>query len=172
MINWMYFPQNSKMPEHLNAIIKVFGDHVSQIDSDIFNNETNQQSDVVLEKLRPGLEEIGYVVEKSKKREDKIRVPVLYGKNGLVELAFEVDAFSEATNTIIEVEAGRAVRNYQFLKDYYEACMMQDVRFFVVAVKNVYKDTKDFDKVCAFFKTLYISNKVNTQLSGILVIGY
>ena len=172
MTNWMFFPQNSNMPKHLYDIIEVFNKHESLIDSDVFNNENNQESNVVLEILRPNLEKAGYLVEKSKKKEDKIRVPVLFGRNGTVELAFEVDAFSEKNKTVIEVEAGRAVVNYQFLKDYYEACMMQDIKYFVVAVKNIYKNKKDFDKVCDFFKTLYISNKVSTQLDGILVIGY
>ena len=126
----------------------------------------------MLSTVRDGLEKIGYSVEKSKKMADKIRVPVLYGPNGKVNLAFEVDAYSEKTNTVIEVEAGRAVVNYQFLKDYYETCMMQGVKYFCVAVRNKYRDSKDFEKVCNFFQTLYISNTVQTPLEGVLVIGY
>lgn len=67
-------------------------------------------------------------------------------------MAFEVDGYSEDLQTVIEVEAGRAVTNYQFLKDFYEACMMQGVQYFCIAVKNTYRTSNDFEKVCNFFK--------------------
>ncbi len=172
MINWMYFPQNRQVEPHLVEIIEVFSKVESSIDSEVYSGDQNLKSDTVLEIVSPGLEEIGFRVEKSKKAEHKIRVPVLYGLNGKVDLAFEVDAYSELTQTVIEVEAGRAVVNYQFLKDLYESCMMQGVSFLCLAVKNIYKNSKDFQKVCTFLETLYISNRIQIPLSGILVIGY
>ena len=120
----------------------------------------------------PRLERICYSVEKSKRKEDKIRVPVLFGMNGKANLAFEVDAYSSKEKTVIEVEAGRAVTNDQFLKDFYEVCMMQGVEYFCIAVRNTYRSSKDFEKVCNFFQTLYISNRIQVPLKGILVIGY
>ncbi len=99
-------------------------------------------------------------------------MPVLFGKNGKVDLNFEVDGYSEKLKTVIEVEAGRAVSNYQFLKDFYESCMMHDVDYFCVAVKNIYRNSNDFDKVCDFFRALYSSNRLEIPLKGILVIGY
>lgn len=149
-------------------MVNVFIENGILIDSD----HNTLSSDEVLSCVREGLEKIGYSVEKSKKKTDKIRVPVLYGQNGKVNLAFEVDAYSEKTNTVIEVEAGRAVVNYQFLKDFYETCMMQGVKFFCVAVRNKYRDSKDFEKVCNFFQTLYISNTMKIPLEGVLIIGY
>ena len=172
MINWMYFPQNRRIEPHLLEVIQVFEDEKNEIDSDTHQGEDNLVSDVVLSFVADGLERIGYRVEKSKKKEDKIRVPVLFKLNGQVDLAFEVDAYSEALQTVIEVEAGRAVVNYQFLKDFYEACMMQGVKYFCVAVKNQYNKTKDFDKVCDFFKALFVSNRMSIPLEGVLVIGY
>ena len=172
MINWMYFPQNRKIEPHLLKVIDVFEEKKKEIDSDIHQGDDNLVSDVVLSFVADGLEQIGYDVERSKKKEEKIRVPVLFGQNGQVNLAFEVFGYSEANQTVIEVEAGRAVVNYQFLKDFYEACMMQGVKYFCVAVKNQYKKSKDFEKVCSFFQALFVSNRMQIPLEGVLVIGY
>lgn len=45
-------------------------------------------------------------------------MPVLYGEKGLIDKSFEVDAVHRDTNTIVEIEAGRAFANNQFLKDF------------------------------------------------------
>ena len=168
----MYFPQSRKIDSHLVKLISIFVEKQDIIDSEKHQGKENLESDVVLSIVADGLQSIGYKVEKSKKRDDKIRVPVLYGLNGQVDLAFEVDGYCEETQTVIEVEAGRAVVNYQFLKDFYEACMMQDIHYFCVAVKNRYGTSKDFEKVCRFFKALYASNRMQVPLNGVLIIGY
>lgn len=172
MINWMFFPQTNEISTHLTEIVKAFKNKSEEIDSEKHLGNENLESNKVLEILEPQLTKIGYEVEKSKKAEDKIKMPVLFGKNGKVELNFEVDAFSEQFKTVIEVEAGRAVCNYQFLKDFYESCMMNNVEYFVVAVKNIYRNSNDFEKVCDFFRALYSSNRMTIPLKGILVIGY
>ena len=158
MINYMYFPQNKKIAPHLVEIINVFKQSQEKFDSETHKGTENLESNMVLSFVAPRLEEIGFRIEKSKKKTDKIHIPVLHGKNGKVILAFEVDGYSEDLQTVIEVEAGRAVTNYQFLKDFYEACMMQGVQYFCIAVKNTYRTSNDFEKVCNFFQALYISN--------------
>ena len=172
MINWMYFPQNKRIEKHLLEVVNVFQKNNNKIDSDKFCGDNSLVSNEVLNIISNDLQDLGYEVEKSKKDKDKISVPVLFEKNGQVSLKFEVDAFSADLYTVIEVEAGRAVTNYQFLKDFYEACMMQDVKYFCVAVRNTYKNKQDFEKVCDFFVSLFVSNRVKIPLEGILVIGY
>lgn len=73
---------------------------------------------------------------------------------------------------VIEVEAGRAVTNYQFLKDLFQACVMSDVDYLVIAVRNIYRKNQDFEKVISFFNTLYASGRLILPLKGILIIGY
>ena len=81
---------------------------------------------------------------------------------------------------MIEVEAGRAVRNNQFLKDVFQACMMYEVEYLVIAVLNEYKFNSngsqivayDYKEVRTFLETLYISNRLQLPLKGILLIGY
>ena len=111
-------------------------------------------------------------MERGKKKNEKIHVPVLYGKNGTTEKAFEADAYHDAEKFVLEVEAGRAVTNYQFLKDLFQACMMQDVDYLAIAVRNKYRTSKDFEKVFTFFDTLYKSGRLPLPLKGILIIGY
>lgn len=103
---------------------------------------------------------------------DKIRVPVLFGLNGEAERSFDADAYNKITKTVIEVEAGRAVTNYQFLKDLFETCVMYDVEYLVIAVRKNYRGNPDFEKVISFFNTLYSSQRLQLPLNGVLVIGY
>ena len=73
---------------------------------------------------------------------------------------------------MLEVEAGRAVVNYQFLKDIFQACMMHRVEYLVLAVRNDYRGHDDFQVVRTFLETLYISNRLILPLQGIMLIGY
>jgi hypothetical protein len=123
-------------------------------------------------RLRPGLGKIGFRVEKGKSSEDKIVVPVLFGRKGKVLKCFNSDAHSPNKGWVLEVEAGRAVDNNQFLKDIFQACMMYDVLHLAIAVRNTYRNSDDFAKVENFLETLYVSGRLQLPLKGILLIGY
>jgi hypothetical protein len=69
-------------------------------------------------------------------------------------------------------QAGRAVVNNQFLKDFFQACMMDEVEYLALAVRNLYGKSNDFERVCVFFETLYASRRLELPLKGILVVGY
>jgi hypothetical protein len=167
-INYQFFPKNQKITEALTSVVDVFSNQGGEFNSEEFSLESNQ----VLKFVEHDLESLGYEVEKGKKSEDKIMVPVLYGLNGQPIQRFDADAYNELEKIVIEVEAGRAVANYQFLKDLFEACMMSQVDFLVIAVRNIYKGQRDFEKVITFFETLYVSNKLSIPLKGVLIIGY
>lgn len=107
-MKWSYYPQNKKIPNELLKIVSAFENNKNSISSELHT----LKSDEVLSTVSTDLEKIGYVVEKSKQDEDKIKMPVLYGECGVPALNFEVDAFNIETKTVIEVEAGRAVTNY------------------------------------------------------------
>jgi hypothetical protein len=168
MINWQYFPKSNKIPSHLKSVVGAFEQIATEIDS--AKNEHN--SNAVLEFLREGLEQLNFEVEKSKKKVDKIHVPVLFGRNGKLEKYFEADGLNKETKTVIEVEAGRGVTNYQFLKDLFQACLMHDVEYLIIAIRNTYKKSKDFEKVTSFMDSIYVSNRLELPLKGILIIGY
>lgn len=119
-----------------------------------------------------GLTAAGFTVETSKAHADQIKLPVLFGLDGRIERSFDADAFDAVSGTVVEVEAGRAVVNFQFLKDLFEACMMADALHLVVAVRHQYKGRKDFDIVRTFFETLYSSGRLTLPLRTVTVVGY
>lgn len=168
MINWQYFPKSKEIPLHLKDVIDIFILNEKLITSDNLTLHSNE----VLEKVSLNLLELNYLVETSKKIFDKIKVPVLFGLNGKLEKYFDADAYNEELKTVIEVEAGRAVTNYQFLKDLFQACMMHEVDFLVIAVRKTYGKSQDFQSVITFFETLYASGRLILPLEGILIIGY
>lgn len=167
-IQWQFFPKSKIIPNHLKDVVEVFENNSNEISSDLFTYSSNE----VLEKVALSLEKINYKVEKSKKSNDKIKVPVLFGPNGKLEKYFDADGYNEKSKTVIEVEAGRGVTNYQFLKDLFQACMMYEVDFLVIAVRRTYLKNQDFKTVITFFDTLYASGRLRLPLEGILIIGY
>lgn len=168
-INWQYFPKHSQAPKCLLKVVQCFNSVVDVIKSE---GNVGQTSNEVLAKLRPGLQSIGFQVETDKTLEGKIKVPVLFGANGKVEKSFEADGYNPAEKIVIEVEAGRGVVNHQFLKDLFQASVMQDVDYAVIAVRNDYRGSDDFSKVVAFLETLYASQRLKLPLVGVLIIGY
>ena len=168
-IAWQYFPKHSPCTEFLREVVACF----ESISSDIASlKNVGQVSNDVLAKLRPGFERLGFLVETSKLAEGKIKVPVLYGANGKIEKAFEADAYHPEQKTVVEVEAGRGVTNYQFLKDLFQACVMQDVDYAVIAVRQDYRGSSDFAKVITFIETIYAGNRLVLPLKGLLIVGY
>lgn len=150
------------------AVVEVFQAHERAIDSVTQSESSNAVLAIVAENLRSH----GFTVESGKQKENKIPVPVLFGLNGKVEKSFLADAFHSEEGIVLEVEAGRAVVNNQFLKDLFQACMMQDAQHLVICVRNQYRGAKDFEKVCVFFDTLYSSHRIELPLDSIMILGY
>ena len=96
----------------------------------------------------------------------------MFGRNGRLDKSFDADAYHRDLRFVLEVEAGRGVLNNQFLKDLFQACMMHDADYLGIAVRNIYGQSADFEKVIRFFDTMYASNRLKLPLKGILVIGY
>ena len=111
-------------------------------------------------------------MESGKKKHEKIEIPVLFGPKGVPEKSFNADAYCEEMGFVIEVEAGRAVANNQFLKDLFQACMMNEVKYLCIAVRKRYAKKDDYDEVVKFLNSLYASNRLKLPLEGILVVGY
>ena len=168
MIQYQFFPRSRGINTEMSRIVNCFvnaNDKISSDNNDLTSNE-------VLAVLRPYFESIGFSVECGKSKEDIIDVPVLLGVNNKVDKSFYADAISKDGKTVIEVEAGQATENHRFLKDIFEACMMFDVEYLVLAVRNKYRSHHDFDRVYTFLETLYISNRLHLPLIGIMLIGY
>jgi hypothetical protein len=174
MINWQYFPKSDTLPSKLHDTVAVFHKHASQVDS-TQKASAMMSSDEVLRLLTKGLQKIGYVVETGKNKAGKIAIPVLYGLNGKPEKSFLADAYHREGQVVLEIEAAAAVTNNRFLLDLFQACVMDEVRYCIIAVRNVNKTSngqKDFDTVLRFMETIHASQKLKLPLAGVLIIGY
>lgn len=169
MIQWHTFPKSAHtIPAVIDAVY-VFEKNLAAIDSTTHEVLTSNE---VLAVIRSDLETIGFQVETDKTSAGKIKIPVLFGMNGKAEKTFDADAFHREHGIVLEVEAGRAVSNYQFLKDLFQACMMQDAAHLVIAVRNTYRGHADFETVKNFLETLYASARLQLPLNSLTVIGY
>ena len=97
---------------------------------------------------------------------------MLFSHNGDVAQAFEVDGWHTDQKIVLEIEAGRALVNHQFLKDIFCASVMVNVDYLVLAVRQVYKKQQDFKKIAEWLDTLFITNRIRLSLKGIRLIGY
>ena len=172
MLHWAYFPRSAKVtPLALSVVAAFEAGHVS-----FSSDEHTHNSNEALALVAPHLKALGFLVESGKKRIEKISVPVLYGNNGTIEKSFDADAYHAAGKFVIEVEAGRGLVNFQFLKDLFQACMMDEVEYLAIALRNVYVaggiKSQDFTQVVRWFDTLFASNRLQLPLKGILIIGY
>lgn len=168
MIRYQFFPRSQGITPNIFQIIQCFEFCENQISSALHNHSSNE----VLFYLKPYLEDANFTVESGKTKSEKIHVPVLFGNNNQIDKSFNADAVSADGKIVIEVEAGRAVDNNQFLKDIFQACMMFEVEYLVIAVRNNYRGSDDFQKIFTFLETLYISSRLHLPLKGILLIGY
>ena len=167
-IQYQFFPRSIGLIEPMEEVINVF----KKAEDKISSSTNDLKSDDVLSIVRPELEKIGYCVEQNKKDEGKIKVPVLFGCNNSIDKHFYADAISADRKIVIEVEAGRATESHQFLKDIFEASMMFSVEYLVIAVRNIYRNHNDFERIYPFLETMYITNRIKLPLKGILLIVY
>mgnify|MGYP000051670870 FL=1 len=165
---YQLFPRSFGVTEEIKEVISCFEKNYEQIKSP----DHNLSSDGVLKVIADDLELLSFKVEKSKASIDKIKVPVLFGVNNRIDKFFDADAVSKDGKIVIEVEAGRGFRNNQFLKDIFQACMMPNVEYLVIAVRNHYHNSDDFKSIFQFLETLYISGRLQLPLKGIVLIGY
>lgn len=173
-LRWIFYPRSDRCPDELNEVTQVFNSNHAAISSFGKTKETAMNSNAVLAVLVDDLRKIRFEVEVGKNAKSKIGVPVLYGMKGVPEKTYEVDAWEPEVGAVLEVEAGQAVSNFKFLKDLFEACVMDGVQYLILAVQNWYYSSKrdDFTEVRLWFDVAYASGRFTVPLKGILLIGY
>jgi hypothetical protein len=169
MANWIYYPNYEIIPNFGLDIIDAFNKVEKKINSE---NGSTLTSNQILEFTRPGLEKLNFSVETGKKKGETIIVPVLMGENGKFLKHFLADGIHKDNKWVLEVEAGRAFTNNQFLKDIFQASMMTNVDYLALAVRNLYRKSRDYEKIKVFLDTMYTSNRISLSLKGILLLGY
>jgi hypothetical protein len=165
--NYQYYPKAEKPTADLIHVVDCFDKHHGAL-----TKKNQLDAAAVLKVLSSDLKKKGFNVSASGK---KIAVPVLYGMNGVVEKQFLIDAFHPKAGIVLEVEAAAAIINYLYLKDIFEAFLMEDAHYLIIAVRNVNATTNgqnDFQTVCTAVDTMYSSNRFVIPLKGIMIIGY
>lgn len=165
---YQLFPRSFGINDEIRNVIACFERNYDKIKSP----DNKLSSDGVLKVISDDLKQLNFKVEESKASVDKIKIPVLFSINNKIDKFFDADAVSADGKIVIEVEAGRAYRNNQFLKDIFQACMMPEVNYLIIAVRNFYHGTNDFNSIFQFLETLYISGRLQLPLKGIVLIGY
>ncbi|MBO5853906.1 MAG: hypothetical protein J6Q61_04135 [Bacteroidales bacterium] len=146
-IRYQFFSKDKDVTQELMDIIKIFVKH-----SDEFNSYNKELcSNEVLSCISNDLKQLGYKIKET--------------RNG-------PDAINKQHKIIVEVEAGRALTNNQFLRNLIETCLIDNVEYLVLAVRNIYKKQHDYDKIVEFLSRLYASSKLILPLKGVLVLGY
>lgn len=175
-INSKHYPINGNIATTLTNVENAFNNVFTKINTSSHHLKSNE----VLKVVEQDLAGIGFNVEKPGNKvilEAPINLQNTKFKN------FHADAYLKSEGCLIEVEAGRAVENNQFLKDLFEACVIDDVKYLCIAVPNQYKFKSKgknmcknvFDIVCEFIDVFYTCEKngrLNIPLNGILIIGY
>jgi hypothetical protein len=172
--SWTYFPMSSAPPTWVRDFVAVVEANRADVDSSK-NNGLN--SDAVLAALRPGLLKLGYEVEASKRRDDKIRRPVLFGDQGVERVAYEIDAIHDELGVLVEIEAGRGAMSNAIYRDlirtslivgatYLALGVMLEYRYATSGVTQSYRDTK------GLLDAIYASGRLQLPFEGVLLFGY
>ncbi len=174
---WIYYPSHDPAPSWVTEFCDVVAGVRNSVDSALVDGLT---SDVVLEHLRPGLEAMGFEIERGKRKADKIRRPVLFGESGTERVAYEVDGFQRQEGIILEVEAGRGARGNAVYRDLIRAALLVEARFLVLGVMVSYRhkskgrevSVASFDDARDQIDAIYASGRLGLPFEGILLFGY
>jgi hypothetical protein len=170
---WKFYPSRSPAPPWVPPVIAAFAGAAPHIDS---RSNRGVTSNAALAAVRPELQALGFEVEASKSKADKIWRPVLFGEVGRPRVAYEVDGFHPEFGVVLEVEAGRGAANNADYRDLIRASLMVDARYLVLAMMLEYTAGKttvhSYDQTRDRLDAIYASDRLALPLEGILLIGY
>ena len=104
-VRFSTFPRTEPPAIFVKDVVGVFRKHEKEISTESLPK--GLKSDEVLKKLTPELVDLGFIIETSKKKVDKIERPVFYGENGVPTLRYEIDGYHPDWRCGLEIEAGR-----------------------------------------------------------------
>jgi hypothetical protein len=136
-------------------------------------------SNDVLKELAPGLRGLGYAIESSRSEAHRIRRPVLFGRNGRAEVAYDIDAFHDGHGIVVEVEAGRAASNNATYRNIIRASLILDAQYLVLLLPVTYRfnnrgqpaSVPVFTRALDLLSALYASQHLPLPLCGVLLVG-
>lgn len=176
-VSFSTFPKTIKPKDFSIKVVELFNKHFDTIST--VRLEKGLDSDGVLRVLRDDLLLLGFEVEKSKKKEDKIFRPVFYSENAQATVQYEIDAFNNDWKCGLEVEAGRAWMGNAVYRDLIQSLVMVELEHLIFAVPLTYKYnsngrsliSKDYENAKNLIDTIYSHSRFKLPYDLTLV-GY
>jgi hypothetical protein len=176
-IRFSTFPRTEPPPYFVGEVVAVFRQYESDIATE--TNDKGLKSDEVLALLGPDLAKLGFQVEASKKKVDKLQRPVFFGENGIPTLRYEIDGYHPQWKCGLEVEAGRGWMGNAVYRDLVQAAVMVGVEHLCLAVANVYRyktsgrpaTSTDYEKTKQLAEAIYGHSRLRLPYNLVLV-GY
>ena len=160
-------------PTWAEDVVSVFRDVKEEIDS---NQKQGLKSDGVLDQLRPGLQNLGFIIEQGKQKNQKISRPVLFGDEGVPIVNYEVDGWHPEHHIVLEVEAGRGWMGNAIYRDLIRTSLIVGAEYLVIAMMDVYEygstRHRDYESALGELDAIYASGRLKLPFRGILLIGY
>ena len=127
---WIYYPRSLIPPDWVAGVVDLFSVKKSELDTGKKHNTSN----VVLEGIRAGLENMGFHVEGGTP-EKTIYRPVHFGEFGQPDRQYQIDSYHRELRIGLEVEAGRSIRGNAVYRDIIQTSLLVDVDFFALAAR-------------------------------------
>ena len=178
--HWRFFPAFRAPPDWVPALTAIFDAHRAQIESLVVHAK-RMESDDVLRVLADDLErDMGFAVERGKKRMGKLPRPVFFGDQGTFLRTYEIDAFQPDHGIALEVEAGRATMGNAIYRDIIQGSLIVDARVLALAVPVEYRYKSgarearepSYAKTYSVVEAIYGSQRLALPFEGLLLIGY
>jgi hypothetical protein len=176
--SWDYFPRNVHAPTWVDLFIATIRAAESSIST--VEHKTGLDSNGVLQHIAPGLQQLGFVVETSRKASDRIRRPVLFGSNGQAEVSYDIDAFHDGQGIVVEVEAGRGARGNATYRDIIRASLILDARYLALLLPVAYRHisggrnvtVRAYKECSDLLSAVYTSQRLALPFAGVMLVGY
>ena len=176
-IRFSTFPRTEPPPAFVEDLVGVFRKQEGEIATEV--NDKGLKSNDVLAVLAPDLMNLGFQVEASKKKVDKLQRPVFFGENGMPTLRYEIDGYHPEWKCGLEVEAGRGWMGNAVYRDLIQAAVMVGVEYLCLAVSNVYRyktsgrpaTSRDYSNTRQLAESIYGHSRLRLPYNLILI-GY
>lgn len=89
--------------------------------------------------------------------------PVLFGKNGIPEVNYEIDAFHDQLGIAVEVEAGRGAAGNADYRDIVRTSLILDANHMALLMPI---------RTRGQLSAIYASQRLKLPFGGVLLIGY
>jgi hypothetical protein len=170
---WKFYPSRTAAPPWVEGVIEAFAAAKAKIDS---RSHRGLSSDEALAAVRPALVRLGFSIEASKSRADKLSRPVLFGEVGRTLVAYEVDGFHPNHGAVLEVEAGRGAANNADYRDLIRTSLMVDAQYLILAMMLEYTGggttIRSYAQTRERLDAIYASERLKLPLAGVVLVGY